>query len=186
MKRWDKQVRNAAEKREISWNEVKRTAQDTGLSKRRIKEEGIKRPPVNIDNLKKAVMAVASTAEDVKNVSLREAGKIYGIPTATLFRHVLEYSKSQTDDEFRRKGIFPLNKEVFSEEKFFPALVTDRPNSEQPASESSSAPVNSDSKTHSTPGPHTVGNFQDSDLQRSPEGIRLYPKAEARKERKKR
>ncbi|KAF2887980.1 hypothetical protein ILUMI_18193 [Ignelater luminosus] len=88
--------------------------------------------------------------------------------------------------EFRRKGIFPLNKEVFSEEKFFPALVTDRPNSEQPASESSSAPVNSDSKTHSTPGPHTVGNFQDSDLQRSPEGIRLYPKAEARKERKKR
>ncbi|KAF2879299.1 hypothetical protein ILUMI_26874 [Ignelater luminosus] len=74
-------------------------------------KKGIKRPPVNIDNLKKAVMAVAGTPEDCTNVSLRENRKVYGIPIATLFRHVQAYGKTQKD--FTHKSNLDVKKKCF-------------------------------------------------------------------------
>lgn len=114
---------------------------------------------------------------------------IYNVAQCVGYAHPLAFTPKNISSGFSTPGIYPFNRNAFSEIDFLPASVTDRPDPQQMGSsiQSLSIPTTSagTSSSHITPSKSLESRMSTSKLV-TPEEVQPYPTASPRKQRKRR
>lgn len=114
---------------------------------------------------------------------------IYDVAELVGKAYPLSFTPSNIIKGFEITGLYPLNQNIFQDQEFLPAFVTDRPEpaeTSDPALTSAQAPSPHSPQPMSsappeTPQPTTPNQKNASSIIVTPESIRPFPKAEARK-----
>lgn len=113
-----------------------------------------------------------------------KTANIYQIPGCVNDAFMSAMTPRNISSGFRSTGIFPYNRDVFSDAEFEPSMVSDRPNLEQQPAAAGDAPMVSTSLSSELPSPgpaHACVSPSDTDLHRnhvSPTEIVPLPKSQ--------